>query len=137
MPKKASGYIRRTASTCISTSSVSPNRLNEGDPSLAEPWPRRTNVHARHPRRDAWPICQRVCAAEPVMVCRKMTIGASGARASASSSFAHSTVTSGSLHVVTRPTSGGSTRRRSSPRRERRSARAKLAFALRAHGVGL
>ena len=51
-------------------------------------------------------------------------------------SFAHSTMTSGSLHCEVRPRSGGSMRRRTAPSRERAVARMKLAFAERAQGVG-
>ena len=40
-------------------------------------------------------MSQRVCAAVPVIVCRKTTIGASSGRATAASSLAHSTTTSG------------------------------------------
>ena len=40
-------------------------------------------------------MSQRVCAAVPVMVWRKTTIGASRGRATAASSFAHSTTRSG------------------------------------------
>ena len=49
----------------------------------------------RQPRADAPDMSQRVCAAVPVIVCRKMTIGASGGSAAPSGSFDHSTITSG------------------------------------------
>ena len=86
-------------------------------------------------------MSQRVCAAVPVMVWRKTTIGASGGRAWHASSLAHSTVTSGSsLQALKRgaapPLSGGSTFRRSSPRRERAKASAKLALEFLAQVVG-
>ena len=71
------------------------------------------------------------------MVCRKMTIGASSGSAYPTGSFVHSTVTSGSSHVVVRPVSGGSMLRRTAPRRERTVASANCAFEARAHGVGL
>jgi len=71
------------------------------------------------------------------MVWRKMTIGASGGSVTPTSSFVHSTPRSGSDGTaVVRPVSGGSTFRLSAARRERSVASTKLAFALRAHGVG-
>ena len=138
--KEARGKARFTAASCSSTSPTSPSRLNEGEESFCPPWPRRTKTHERQPRSEAPDVSHRVWAAVPVIVWRKTTIGASGGSAWQASSFAHSTVTSGSSHALKRPVeppvSGGSTLLRSSPRRERTRASAKLALELLAHVVG-
>ena len=132
--KDASGYADRTTASCRSTSSTQPSRLKLGALSCGAAWPRRTNTHERQPRRDASLMSHRVCAAEPVIVCRKMQIGASGGSDAPTSSLHHSTTTSGSAVGEIRPDSGGSTLRRMAPRRERRVANAKLILEARTVG---